>query len=453
VRLHKGLRSIHLRQRLDIDLVNDYMSFEQFRDRVLHHHKQLVSYYGSKYDKDETDDINSGLRRSKDNSTRARTAKEYTPRSTTSRDRSYSPRRSSVNYVDNDGSESDYSVKHLLAIKNDVTGFTCFRCNKAGHSAKNCPELQPANLDSRCKICGNPAHTTDDCRINTDRLVCHRCNNPGHLAYVCGTKLQTPPPSRVTTGQSTNRSSTSGTGKGSGPKPTTKGKVNTNVHATFLNNGTAEVERHCYTLRSSRTRPPTPDPRVRHREGMMTGYVTIEETEVTAIYDTGADVSLITAECLNYVAPDADLEPEVINTLSAANGGHLHTIGNVRLRVSTTRVSAIDNFLVTTVPLSHPVILGCPTMSRLRTRITISPAGYHIGTNWETKTTNNKVRFNDYVDFSARQVEDEAPAEDDSNAVQQEDDLDKYDYITNYKINCINQLCHLATLAAELLEV
>ncbi|EER03064.1 hypothetical protein Pmar_PMAR001809 [Perkinsus marinus ATCC 50983] len=449
VKLHKGLRSMMLRQRLDVDLMNDYMSFEHFRDRALLHHKQLINYYGVNYDLGKNNTTTGTgqsnpktlpyteprkLRKDSVDSRRGRpkTTREYTPRSSTSRDRSYQGRKTSVNYVDcDDDAESDYSIKHLLAIQRDVTGFTCFRCTKEGHSAKNCPESLPANMTTRCKICGNPAHTTDACRINTDHLLCHRCNNPGHLAYVCGAKLPAPTPSTTTRPMA---------GKEKGLRPT--GKANTNVHATFLNDGSNQDGHYCYTLHRSQTRPPTPDPRVRRREGMMTGFITIEDTEVTAIYDTGADVSIITSDCLNYVAPDADLDTNVPNVLSAANGGSLDTIGTVELRVSTTRVSSIHTFLVTTVPLNHPVILGCPTMSRLRTRITISPTGYHIETNYTTRPVGNNVKFNDSIEHISQPVEDEDPLEDNSNEQLRDDYSNKYDYIENYKVNYINQLCY-----------
>ncbi|KAF4694593.1 hypothetical protein FOZ62_028990, partial [Perkinsus olseni] len=283
----------------------------------------------------------------------------------------------------------------------------------------NCEETTPAELADRCKICGNPNHTTDACRVNTERIVCHRCNHPGHLAYVCGAKLPTTargtndPPRRLPT--PTTRAAQSRT-----PART---RANTNVHATFLDDAAPSEDYHCHTLRRTRDRPSTPDPRVRHREGMMTGYVTIEDTEVIAIYDTGADVSLITADCLNYVAPDAVLETNIPNSLSAANGGHLSTIGTVRLRVSTPSNTQVDTFLVTTVSLTTPVILGCPTMSLLRTCIILGPDGYNIETNYDKPCEAEKpFHF----------AEEDPPLE---------DTKDQDDYLTNYKIKYINQLC------------
>ncbi|KAF4651014.1 hypothetical protein FOL47_000712 [Perkinsus chesapeaki] len=441
LRLHKGLRSMMLRQKLDVDLMNDQMPFEHFRDQVLLQHKRLVNYYGVDYETKEIGGISvrqlpepyrttgSHTRgRSRDsNREHSYRSRDYTPKSTTS-DEPTTKRRSSVHSVSHYGEDQqdDYSIKHLLAIRNDVTGFKCFRCDAEGHSAKNCPELSPVGLTTRCRVCGNPEHTTDSCRINAEKLLCHRCNLPGHLAYVCGTKLPVASTTKVLGPTTATTRTQSATGKGSGRQTSNRGRPNTTVHAAFLNETTTETGSHCYTLRSSRTRTPTPDPRVLHRHGMMTGYVTIEDTEVIAIYDTGADVSLITASCLNEVAPDATINTNIPNTLSAANGGNLHTIGSVMLRVSTSRTSEVDTFLVTTVPLTTPVILGCPTMSLLKTRITINSAGYDIETNYATPTDKYKVRFHDHVQYSDDDSKEPTPLP---------------HCVVDYKIKHINQLC------------
>ncbi|KAF4730788.1 hypothetical protein FOZ63_028678 [Perkinsus olseni] len=438
LRLHKGLKSILLRQRLDVDLMNDHMSFEQFRDRVLLHHKQLTNYYGVDYETNEGAARSPGFRpvrtqarpnyaRTREQSVESRggqsSHRDYTPRSSPSpaRPRPLQPR--SVNIVDEDTeelSEDEHSLRHLLAIRNDVTGFLCFRCHQKGHSAKNCLQAAPAELATRCKVCGNPGHTTDACRVNVEQIVCHRCNNPGHLAYVCGAKL---PATAKTTKDPLRRPPTPST-RGAQPRPATKVRANTSVHATFLDDEESRSDHHCHTLRCT---PPL-DARVQHREGMMTGYITLEDTEVVAIYDTGADVSLITAECLNYVSPDAAVNTNVPSSLSAANGGHLHTIGTVRLRLSTPSTSQVDTFLVTTVPLTTPVILGCPTMSLLKTRITIGPDGYHIETNYCDTPKTNKVGSDDHVQHMEGDHCEDPPKDHD-------------DYITNYKIKYINQLC------------
>ncbi|KAF4679864.1 hypothetical protein FOZ62_019139, partial [Perkinsus olseni] len=138
LRLHKGLKSMLLRQRLDVDLMNDQMSFEQFRDGVLLHHKQLINYYGVDYEikgpmtsiatqPRTTESYRSGSYRPRDRSSdsrreRDRRVKDYTPTSATSQDHHVTERRPSVNSLcDNydEDSQDDYSLRHLLAIRND----------------------------------------------------------------------------------------------------------------------------------------------------------------------------------------------------------------------------------------------------------------------------------------------------------------------------------------------
>ncbi|KAF4651677.1 hypothetical protein FOZ61_010270 [Perkinsus olseni] len=120
-----------LRQRLDVDLMNDDMSFEQFRDRVLLHHKQLTNYYGVDY---ETKDATKSSApyypkgqgrpnqfRPRDSSIESRGRRvshtDYTPRSSTSPQRSRPQQARSVNFVDGDELyDDDYSIQHLLAI-------------------------------------------------------------------------------------------------------------------------------------------------------------------------------------------------------------------------------------------------------------------------------------------------------------------------------------------------
>jgi cellular nucleic acid-binding protein len=79
------------------------------------------------------------------------------------------------------------------ALKNELFGGICHRCNQPGHMAKDCPKKK------KCYACGSEDHLSANCpnRIKIipsrttnqlNRIVCHRCDQPGHLAKDCPEK-------------------------------------------------------------------------------------------------------------------------------------------------------------------------------------------------------------------------------------------------------------------------
>ncbi|KAF4699102.1 hypothetical protein FOZ62_001988, partial [Perkinsus olseni] len=69
--------------------------------------------------------------------------------------------------------------------------------------------------------------------------------------------------------------------------------------------------------------------------------------------------------------------------------------------VSTNRITVHDEFIVVSDDLSVPILLGCPTLGKLRTTIRVSPHGMHVTTNddhdFSPYSAPKEVRFNDNV--------------------------------------------------------
>ncbi|KAF4685415.1 hypothetical protein FOZ60_006585 [Perkinsus olseni] len=378
-KLYNGLKGAELRLRVNDYLDDREIDYMEFKEVVLRQHRRMTNVNEADNntkpsDKKTRDDSRGSYgRRSDDSGYRSRRPWQQRP--------PY-PRRESVNSVDDSGgyTTDDNEVRqHHVNMGRDLSGLKCYRCLKRGHSAKDCEQPEPADLSTRCRICGNPQHQAETCKIKSDKLVCHRCNNPGHLAYVCTSKTPTSSP---TTGK---RQST--------PRSTARVQV-------IIDNDRLQEhpqQRVCTTSSSSdRDTSRAAKPMV-----MVIGNVCIEDNVIPALFDTGAEVSLITRQALQRLAPHVDVYTNTPRHISVADGGTLHVDGTVMLKVSTNRITVHDEFIVVSDDLSVPILLGCPTLGKLRTTIRVSPHGMHVTTNddhdFSPYSAPKEVRFNDNV--------------------------------------------------------
>ncbi|KAF4758506.1 hypothetical protein FOZ63_010062, partial [Perkinsus olseni] len=378
-KLYNGFKGAELRLRVTDYLHDREIDYMEFKEVVLRQHRRMTNVNEADNntkpsDKKTRDDSRGSYgRRSDDSGYRSRRPWQQRP--------PY-PRRESVNSVDDSGgyTTDDNEVRqHHVNMGRDLSGLKCYRCLKRGHSAKDCEQPEPADLSTRCRICGNPQHQAETCKIKSDKLVCHRCNNPGHLAYVCTSKTPTSSP---TTGK---RQST--------PRSTARVQV-------IIDNDRLQEhpqQRVCTTSSSSdRDTSRAAKPMV-----MVIGNVCIEDNVIPALFDTGAEVSLITRQALQRLAPHVDVYTNTPRHISVADGGTLHVDGTVMLKVSTNRITVHDEFIVVSDDLSVPILLGCPTLGKLRTTIRVSPHGMHVITNddhdFSPYSAPKEVRFNDNV--------------------------------------------------------
>ncbi|KAF4647595.1 hypothetical protein FOL46_004003, partial [Perkinsus olseni] len=240
----------------------------------------------------------------------------------------------SVERADDDyTTDGEGSSLHHVNMGRDLSGLKCYRCLRRGHSAKECSQDQPADLATRCRICGNPRHTADACRIKSDRLHCYRCDQPGHLAYVCTSK---------------NSKSKSSSSRRT-PTPRLTSSVDMIIDA---GRGQVQLPRHVHTTTTSPRRQTTSysAPMM-----MVIGNVKVEGTVTPALFDTGAEVSLITESALRRLAPDAIVTSSITRHIAVADGGALQVNGTTRLTVSTDKIAIDDEFIVITDDLSVPV--------------------------------------------------------------------------------------------------
>ena len=92
--------------------------------------------------------------------------------------------------------ESQYSSNTGKGNTNDTR--TCYKCDKIGHFASNCPEGQSSSKSGfACYKCGESGHMAPNCPLapsdgrngqssNASGFTCFKCGEPGHLAPDCG---------------------------------------------------------------------------------------------------------------------------------------------------------------------------------------------------------------------------------------------------------------------------
>jgi len=83
-------------------------------------------------------------------------------------------------------------------VENNLESLVCHSCNRTGHIAKRCPEKEdvqcnfcnqighfarscPNAHEARCHCCGKSGHLARSC----PEKVCFKCNSRGHLASIC----------------------------------------------------------------------------------------------------------------------------------------------------------------------------------------------------------------------------------------------------------------------------
>ncbi|KAF4650631.1 hypothetical protein FOZ61_000147 [Perkinsus olseni] len=271
-------------------------------------------------------------------------------------------------------SEAEFEPKMLMAMGRDAAEIKCFRCLKMGHSARNCKAEQPAELESRCLRCGSVSHELDDCRVNLERAKCNRCGFPGHLAYTCRT---TPTAAR--------RNGSPSPSKPRVPNP------NASVHMVVRDKGSGSQD----------SSGDSPIEVHGLHVPMVLGRVILEGRSTTALFDTGAEVSLVTESMLKEVAPEKKLDTSNIPKVNVADGATLTIHGSVKLKVTAGSRSVIDHFVVTSDSLTVPLLLGCSTLAKLNTTIVLSEAGSKVQTNDQSAGNRvpSRVRFSDEVKY------------------------------------------------------
>ncbi|KAF4688441.1 hypothetical protein FOZ63_012709, partial [Perkinsus olseni] len=134
---------------------------------------------------------------------------------------------------------------------------------------------------------------------------------------------------------------------------------------------------------------------------MVLGRVILEGRSTTALFDTGAEVSLVTESMLKEVAPEKKLDTSNIPKVNVADGATLTIHGSVKLKVTAGSRSVIDHFVVTSDSLTVPLLLGCSTLAKLNTTIVLSEAGSKVQTNDQSAGNRvpPRVRFSDEVKY------------------------------------------------------
>ncbi|EER13279.1 hypothetical protein Pmar_PMAR028420, partial [Perkinsus marinus ATCC 50983] len=143
--------------------------------------------------------------------------------------------------------------------------------------------------------------------------------------------------------------------------PLSSTDLNSNSNALHANNGA-----YCSTTPSKSS-----------RISMVVGDLSVCGVVRPVLYDTGADVSLIAVGTLRKITSKQLRfgDPSTQGRVNVANGSSLSILGKVELEVGYGNTFTKDTFLLASDELSTPVIIGCSTMAKLRTTISISPDG------------------------------------------------------------------------------
>ncbi|KAF4711569.1 hypothetical protein FOZ63_004860, partial [Perkinsus olseni] len=271
------------------------------------------------------------------------------------------------------GSEKDRLTLLERVKSRDTTGIKCYRCLKPGHSASTCLATEPADMEKRCIRCGSPSHTLDRCSVKVEKAICRRCKFPGHLAYTCRTNVKA--------------------GLNEAGTPTARGRIAPNAKVHMIGrirregdkNGESIEEVENYRVASTNT----------GHVAMAIGEVILEGKPVSALFDTGAEVSLVTISTLKECVPMATVECRHVPKVSVAGGAVMKILGMVQLTVAIGSNAVTEWFTVTEDTMTVPVLLGCSTLARLNTKITPEGVGVDMSRAIEGEWVSTIEKFSD----------------------------------------------------------
>ncbi|KAF4648769.1 hypothetical protein FOL47_002826, partial [Perkinsus chesapeaki] len=245
--------------------------------------------------------------------------------------------------------------------------------------------------------CGNPNHSSDLCEVPTKSLNCQRCLKSGHLAYVCPASKPVDPDlinqkSKGKTAKSNKQKFKAGNrhrpGKPSttrpGPStPSTNAQVvdeSNKANTIGSSSDTADLNSNSNALHTDNGVHSSNTSSRSSKISMVVGDLSVCGVVRPVLYDTGADVSLIAIGTLRKITNKRLCfnDPSIQGRVNVANGSSLSILGKVELEVGYGNTFTKDAFLLASDDLSTPVIVGCSTMAKLRTTISISPDGIYV---------------------------------------------------------------------------
>ncbi|KAF4729332.1 hypothetical protein FOZ62_010056, partial [Perkinsus olseni] len=154
-RLYDGLNSDYLREKVDKELGDSKVSYDEFVSLLSSFERRRLGREQRQKLYDEI--VTSRLTTSKDKSKEKGSAS--------------SSRIYTLDARNSDQGSNGPADAHLFAVGADSMSIKCYRCLKPGHPARLCNGTV-SNLEARCSKCGNPNHTTDLCEVPNKALNC-----------------------------------------------------------------------------------------------------------------------------------------------------------------------------------------------------------------------------------------------------------------------------------------
>ncbi|EER12288.1 hypothetical protein Pmar_PMAR001085 [Perkinsus marinus ATCC 50983] len=346
-RLYDGLQADYLRDKVDRELGDSTITFDEFvrlltgyeRRRLGRVRRQaLYNQVANTYSKSS-------------NESGKTTKADKNPKS-----RGYpNPNSQKVNTVVGDVDDDSNLDAHVYAVGADSMSIQCYRCTGVGHPARLC-RGKVSNLSSRCNKCGNSNHVTDQCNVPDKSLYCQRCRKKGHLAYVCRAD-------KPVDGIS---------------KPAKKNNKKSSEVQVESKKKPVKDEPSTPTPNAKVTNPKTKAHLVSREDAES--YLRVSTLEGS---DSQCSKCRRITNCSLYTASSNNKElrfddPSALGHINVANGSTLSVLGKVELEVGYGSTFVKDSFLLASNELSTPVIIGCSTMAKLRTTISLSPEGIQV---------------------------------------------------------------------------
>ncbi|EER14946.1 hypothetical protein Pmar_PMAR023270 [Perkinsus marinus ATCC 50983] len=383
-RLYDGLQADYLRDKVDRELGDSTITFDEFVRLLTGYERRRL---GRVRRQALYNQVANAYSKSSNESGKTTKAGEN-PKS-----RGYpNPNSQKVNTVVGDVDDDSNLDAHVYAVGADSMSIQCYRCTGVGHPARLC-RGKVSNLSSRCNKCGNSNHVTDQCNVPDKSLYCQRCRKKGHLAYVC--RADKPVDGISKPAKKSNKKS-SEVQVESKKKPVKDEPSTPTPNAKVTNPKTkAHLVSHSKCSKYNALHSSSPDSTATSstsssRISMVVGDLSICGTIRPVLYDTGADVSLIAVSTLRRLT-NKELrfdDPSALGHINVANGSTLSVLGKVELEVGYGSTFVKDSFLLASNELSTPVIIGCSTMAKLRTTISLSPEGIQVIIGGSTGSSN-----------------------------------------------------------------